>query len=148
MHISGYDNPRIEYLKRLPGLIANIFYMVEALVNLQLGIYWGGHQMNPPTEIQSIWQYKVQDEYTTDFIKAYAPDGDWARLFQQCPGYIKTELKQDIDNPQKFVTMDFWQSRSAFSAMKETISDEYDKLDIQCEAYTVSENHIGFFSNE
>ncbi len=104
--------------------------------------------MNIQTEIQSVWQYIVRDEYFADFVKAYAPDGDWARMFQQCQGYIKTELKHDIDNPQKFVTIDFWQSHSAFTAMKLTISDEYKKIDIQCEAYTLSENHIGIFSNE
>ena len=104
--------------------------------------------MNSPTEIQSIWRYNVRDEYLAEFMKAYASDGDWARMFQRCQGYIKTELKHDIDNPQKFVTVDFWQSHSAFTAMKITISDEYKKLDMQCDAYTFSENHIGIFSNE
>ncbi|MBN4081200.1 hypothetical protein JYT44_02425 [Caldithrix abyssi] len=101
--------------------------------------------MNSTTELQSIWEYIVPNEYLTDFIKTYSPDGDWVKLFQQCQGYIKTELIRDIYQPDRFITIDFWQSHNAFSAMKETIGDEYKKLDKHCEAFTSSENHLGFF---
>ena len=104
--------------------------------------------MNSQSNFQSIWEYEVKDEFRTDFIEAYNSNGLWVKLFRECEGHIETELKQDIDQPNRFITIDYWQSHSAFSAMKQTISDEYNKLDKRCEAYTLSENHIGFFSNE
>ncbi len=104
--------------------------------------------MNSQSNFQSIWEYEVKDEFRADFIEAYNSNGLWVNLFWECEGYIKTELRQDTDQPSRFITIDYWQSHSAFSAMKQMISDEYNKLDKQCEAYTLSENHIGFFSNE
>jgi len=101
--------------------------------------------MNSTKEIQSIWEYHIKSEYLSEFINTYAPDGDWVKLFQKCPGYIKTELKSDTDDPHRFVTIDYWQSYSAFSSMKQTIGNEYEKLDKKCEKYTLSENHLGLF---
>ena len=103
--------------------------------------------MNLQSNFQSIWDYEVQSYFRAEFIEAYDSHGLWVKLFGQCKGYIKTELKQDFDQPNRFITVDYWQSHSAFSEMKNTVSDEYNKLDKQCEAYTLSENHIGFFSN-
>ena len=104
--------------------------------------------LNSQSNFQSIWEYEVRDNFRAEFIAAYDSFGLWVNLFKQCNGYIKTELKQDFDQSNRFITIDYWQSHSAFSEMKQTINDEYNKLDKQCEAYTLSENHIGFFSNE
>jgi heme-degrading monooxygenase HmoA len=100
------------------------------------------------SKFQSIWEYEVQYIFRSRFIEAYDSHGSWEKLFKQCKGYIKTELLQDIDRPNRFITIDYWQSQSTFSAMKKTIDEEYNKLDKQCDAYTISENHIGFFSSE
>jgi hypothetical protein len=104
--------------------------------------------LNSQSNFQSIWEYEVKDNFRADFIEAYKSNGLWVKLFRECEDYIKTDLKQDIDQPNRFLTIDYWQSHSAFSAMKQTIDDEYNKLDKQCEAYTLSESHIGYFSNE
>ena len=101
--------------------------------------------MSAESNFQSIWEYEINDKFRTEFIEAYSSSGLWVNLFRQCKGYIKTELKQDVENPHRFLTIDYWQSQSAFSAMKQSIGDEYNKLDKQCEVYTVAENHIGFF---
>lgn len=104
--------------------------------------------MKSESSFQSIWEYEVISKFRAEFIEAYHSNGLWVGLFEQCEGYIKTELKQDVERPERFLTIDYWQSQSAFSAMKQNIRDEYDKLDEQCEAYTLFESHIGFFSSE
>jgi len=104
--------------------------------------------LNSESSFKSIWQYEVRDKYRAEFIEAYNSKGLWVHLFEQCEGYIKTELMQDFEHPNRFLTIDYWQSQSEFSRMKKTINAEYKKLDKQCDAYTLSENHIGFFSNE
>jgi heme-degrading monooxygenase HmoA len=105
----------------------------------------GGNKLVSDKEIQTIWEYEVRSDFIAQFITAYGPNGDWVKLFLKCPGFIKTELKRDLDNPNRFVTIDYWQSYSAFSSMKQLIATEYKDLDNQCEAYTLSENHIGIF---
>lgn len=101
--------------------------------------------MNTHNEIQTVWTYEVKDEFMGQFKEAYKPDGEWANLFGNCSGYIKTVLLQDLDNPNLFITIDYWQSYSAYCSMKEIIALEYEYLDKQCKAYTASEDHLGIF---
>ena len=101
--------------------------------------------MNLKKEIRSIWVYEVREQFISQFVDAYGPEGDWVKLFRKCPGYLKTELKRDIDTPNRFLTIDFWQSYSAFSSIKQIIRAEYEALNNCCDDYTLSENHIGVF---
>jgi hypothetical protein len=101
--------------------------------------------LNSKHEIQTIWEYEVLGDYITQFQNAHGPNGAWVKLFQKCPGYIRTELKRDLDNPNRFLTFDYWRSYSAFSSMKQIIGTEYRILDKLCEPYTSLENHIGIF---
>ena len=103
--------------------------------------------MNSSLGFQSIWEYSVRKEFIEEFTDTYGPAGEWVRLFQKCEGFIKTELKQDINKSNRFVTIDYWQSQKDFAAMKLSIGQEYDSLDMRCENFTTSENHIGYFHN-
>ena len=103
--------------------------------------------MNSSQDFQSIWEYIVRNEYTNEFVVTYGPNGEWVLLFQKCEGYIKTELKQDSAHANRFITIDYWQSQDAFSAMKQAIAEEYDSLDKQCEHYITTENHLGYFNH-
>jgi len=101
--------------------------------------------LNSNIKVQSIWEYEVRDSFIAQFKNAYGPNGDWVKLFQKCPGYLKTELKRDINNLNRFLTIDFWQSYSDFSTIKKIIAAEYEALDKHCCNYTLSEIHIGVF---
>lgn len=103
--------------------------------------------MNSSEEFKSIWEYVVRTESIAEFIEKYGPNGEWVSVFQKCAGYIKTELQRDIAQPNRFITIDYWKSQEAFSAMKKSIAEDYDALDKQCEDYTTSENHLGYFNN-
>lgn len=103
--------------------------------------------MNSEKGIQTIWEYEVRSNHIAQFQNTYVPNGNWVRLFQKCPGYLKTELKRNLDTPNRFLTVDYWQSYSDFSSMKLIIADEYRILDKLCEVYTLSENHLGVFES-
>ena len=47
----------------------------------------------------------------------------------------------------KFITIDYWKSEKHFTEMKQSIVEAYDTLDKQCEHFTISENHLGYFNN-
>jgi quinol monooxygenase YgiN len=96
-------------------------------------------------EIQTIWDYEVRDNFIGQFKDAYGPDGEWAKLYKKCSGYIKTDLLQDLDNPNRFITIDCWQSHTALDSMIHIVAPEYEYLEKRCEAFTTSENHIGIF---
>lgn len=94
---------------------------------------------------QTIWEYRVCPEHVSEFISAYSSDGDWAVFFSRSPGYLKTELMQDETSPTRFITIDYWESCSAYKRMKKNLREEYEKLDKKFNAYTLSENHLGTF---
>lgn len=104
--------------------------------------------MSNHSDIRILWEYEIHEKFRDHFVKAYEPQGVWAKLFSRYKGHVKTELIRDMDQPNRFITIDYWQSYSAFSIMKHTISDEYDELDRQCDAYTLSEKYIGCFQCE
>ncbi|SHO53738.1 hypothetical protein [Desulfopila aestuarii] len=48
--------------------------------------------------IDIIWEYTVKEKYLDQFLRIYSPGGEWVKLFREYPGFIKTELKQDISD--------------------------------------------------
>ncbi len=42
------------------------------------------------------------------FEELYGPEGEWVRLFRRSPAYRGTELLEDLDSPNRFVTIDRW----------------------------------------
>ena len=97
-------------------------------------------------KFQTIWQYQVRDECIAQFKEVYAADGDWAKLFSGVPGYVKTELIQDCDHQNRFITIDYWESREAFLNLRRKVGPRYRDLDIRTERLTVSEIHLGYFT--
>ncbi|MCH7755060.1 antibiotic biosynthesis monooxygenase [candidate division KSB1 bacterium] len=75
----------------------------------------------------------------------YRPDGPWVRLFKEGKGYIKTELHQNIENKTRFLTIDFWTSKSAYDSFRKQFSEEFEELDKVGETLTKKEIHLGSF---
>jgi len=84
-----------------------------------------------------IWKYRIDPNYQSEFINAYKINGHWVDLFIRASGYLKTEFLQDIDNPDVFTTIDYWNSIEEFQSFKSTFKHEFDKLDQECEKYTL-----------
>ena len=88
-----------------------------------------------------VWQYTIRGDRLPEFLAAYRPDGEWTKLFSRDPNYIGTELFRDSDRPDRYMTVDYWTSRSARDAFREA----YSRLDEKCELYTLSESFVGDF---
>lgn len=101
--------------------------------------------MSSAVLFSSIWKYTVRHESLEDFKRIYAPDGDWVELFRRCPGYIRTELRQDLEHPHRFISIDYWRSKEDFNAMFDLVKQDYQALDKTCDRMTHSEIHIGYF---
>jgi ribosomal-protein-alanine N-acetyltransferase len=87
----------------------------------------------------------VRSDKRRAFEKAYGPNGDWAGLFGQGEGYIRTELIRDPKTPGRYVTLDFWKSRQAYQRFKKRKLAAYKALDNKGNSLTESENLIGEF---
>ncbi len=92
-----------------------------------------------------IWEFDVLPQYLAEFLRCYAPDGEWAALFRRSEGYLGTLLLNDEAQPMRFVTVDRWTSRESHDAFRVRFGDAYDALDRQCEAFTSGEASLGSF---
>jgi len=92
-----------------------------------------------------VWQYVVRESHRSEFLAAYGPTGDWVRLFSKDPAYIETVLLHDADHSDRYVTVDYWESRQARDSFRERYAAEFAALDSRCEKFTVREEFIGDF---
>ena len=90
-----------------------------------------------------IWEYQVKAECSAQFEKVYASNGTWAELFRQGKGYISIELLYDEIHPQKYITIDRWDSAEDHEAFCTKYRKEYETLDAQCERLTEHETLLG-----
>ena len=95
--------------------------------------------------IATIWRFRVPEGAVADFERAYGPEGDWALLFAQAPGYIGTELLR-LDDEAVYLTIDRWRSEADYRSAKQALEAEYAALDRRCEAYTSEETWLGLYA--
>src|SRR5438876_6709635 len=96
----------------------------------------------------AVWEFCVRSDKRRAFEKAYGPNGDWARLFGQGEGYIRTELIRDPKTMGRYVSLDFWRLRQAFEQFKKQNLAAYKALDKKCNSLTESEGLIGEFEKQ
>jgi len=92
-----------------------------------------------------VWEYQIKSNYIAEFEKIYAPDGEWAELFKKSKGFVGTRLIQSPDHPDRFVTIDQWESLDDYKMFFSQWRAEYEKLDKQCEGLTEHESCLGTF---
>jgi len=93
-----------------------------------------------------IWEYLVRADFVAEFLRAYGPEGEWVQVFRRAKGYVRTELHQDHENPLRFITIDYWDSRASWAAFRIEFAAEFEFLDARCENYTETERQIGSFA--
>src|SRR5262249_6542447 len=92
-----------------------------------------------------IWEFEVKATEIPAFEMTYRSEGDWAELFSQGEGFIRTDLVQDIELPTRYIALDYWQSRAHYLAFREAFNQPYDELDARCRDLTLKETLLGAF---
>ena len=90
-----------------------------------------------------IWKYQVKVDCTAEFEQIYYSKGAWAELFRKGAGYINTELLRDEANPERFITIDRWDSAEDYETFRAQFKKEYETLDAQCDGLTEHETLLG-----
>ncbi len=93
----------------------------------------------------ALWEFEVKPGCEERFQSVYGPKGEWVRLFRTDPCFNETRLLRDPAGSNKFVTMDFWESREAYESFKELNHAAYVGIDGRCESLTESERCLGNF---
>jgi len=92
-----------------------------------------------------MWEYMVAPDKLGEFERVYSPEGEWARLFSRAAGYIRTELHRDTTDPGRFVTIDYWESESAWNTFRAEFAASFEDLDRRCADLTTRETELGRF---
>src|SRR5260370_5911237 len=90
-------------------------------------------EMVLPTVLEStyivVWEFQVKAGSEAEFVTAYGPDGEWARLFRRSPEFLGVELLGSVGNPGRFFTLDHWRSAAAMGMFMFANATAYDVLD-------------------
>lgn len=92
-----------------------------------------------------LWVYRVSPERLDEFLELYGPEGSWAALFRQAPGYLDTQLLRDRNESSRYITIDRWESKHAFTAFRESFAREFENLDRLGGQLTDEETPLGEF---
>lgn len=94
-----------------------------------------------------IWTYEVSPESVDEFLELYGPKGAWVALFRRAPGYLDTQLLSDPSRPGRYLTIDRWNSRAAFTSFRNEFAAEFESLDQLGQTITTDETKIGEFDS-
>ena len=92
-----------------------------------------------------VWSFRVPAENGETFIRLYGPDGEWVALFRRGAGYLETHLYRSADDAERYLTVDRWESESAFNRFREEFDEEYGRLERLGEGLTSEEERLGEF---
>jgi len=95
--------------------------------------------------IHIVWEFRVKPEKAAEFERHYSGSGTWASFFKKGEGYHGTVLARDVEHPGRYLTFDLWDSLAAFHEFKARFSEEYFRIDRQCEELTEKETCLGTF---
>ena len=95
--------------------------------------------------IALVFRYEVRDAQA--FERVYGPEGEWAQFFRQGSGYIGTELLHDVDEPDRYLVIDRWESAEAYNAFLSAHDAEYLRRADESRFHYVQELRFGTFEN-
>ncbi len=91
-----------------------------------------------------LWEYDVHPGLDSAFEQFYGTHGEWATLFREHAGFISTELLR-AGRPHCYLSIDRWESESAYDAFLATASARYAQIDARGDVLTTDERRIGRF---
>ena len=92
-----------------------------------------------------VWEFQVKPECRAEFVLAYGPDGEWARLFSRSPEFLGVELVGSVGNPERFFTLDHWSSAAGMDMFLAANATAYEVLDRKFTGLTLWELRVGAF---
>jgi heme-degrading monooxygenase HmoA len=95
--------------------------------------------------IALVFRYEVRDPES--FERAYGPEGDWAQFFRRGRGYIGTELLRDVEEAERYLVIDRWESAEAYNAFLAENDDEYMRRADESRFHYLQELRFGTFEN-
>lgn len=95
--------------------------------------------------IEILSEFVIKEEARGQFELVYGPGGAWSKLFAGYPGFHGTTLLRDMQNPQRYLTVEFWETEDQREQALAERKDEYSELDADFADWTESRIEVGVF---
>jgi heme-degrading monooxygenase HmoA len=92
-----------------------------------------------------VWKFRPPAGREDEFHAAYSGSGNWARLFEQAPGYRGTVLLRPVEAGGWWLTIDRWDTVAHFDAFQNDFGVQYRGLDEELEGVAGEEVFVGAF---
>jgi len=92
-----------------------------------------------------VFRYDARDPAA--FEEVFGPNGEWAQFFRQGVGFIGTELLRDVEEPDRYIVIDRWESADAYNAFVAAHQDAYLQRSDDSRLYYTQELRLGTFEN-
>jgi heme-degrading monooxygenase HmoA len=89
-----------------------------------------------------LWEFEVKPGSEGRFERVYGPKGQWVQLFRRDPHFRGTQLRRDPARPLVYLTIDFWDSETAYKTFQAKNRASYQQLDRKFEVFTQRERKI------
>jgi heme-degrading monooxygenase HmoA len=93
--------------------------------------------------IALVFRYDAREP--EEFERVYGAAGDWAQFFRRGAGYIGTELLRDVEELDRYLVIDRWDSAEAYNAFLAAHADEYLRRSDDARLYYLHELRMGTF---
>ncbi len=95
-----------------------------------------------------LWEFWVKAGSESEFEKHYGSNGTWVQCFRKGNGYLGSHLFRDVSNPQRYLTLDQWDSQQQFENFESEYGHEYKAIDKICEELTTKEVRLSDWHSE
>ena len=90
-------------------------------------------------------EYLIWEKARGQFELAYGPGGAWSKLCAQSPGFRGTTLLSDVNNPQRYLVIDIWDTVAQREQMLSERKAEHADLEAAFSRWTESKSELGIF---
>ena len=90
-----------------------------------------------------LWGFRPRPECEAAFRETYGGSGAWVELFRLGEGFVSSALLRASDG--RYLTIDRWDSESAYRAFLERHAEAYAALEARSSALTLEETRLGAF---
>ena len=86
--------------------------------------------------VRILWSFTVAAQREQEFVRAYGPAGDWARLFAEAEGYRETRLLRELSTSLRYLTEDTWETAEDFDRIVSegggmSLAEFWKKMDVE-----------------
>ena len=97
------------------------------------------------TVVEFVHEYIVRDEARGRFELTFGPGGAWSNLFTRCAGFRGITVLRDKHTPQRFLTIEVWDSEEVRAAAVHDHATAYAELEASLHPWIESSAAIGVF---